>query len=111
MDICSSSVVPSGGDANASGSGYPDATADQQLWWRVCLCTSALYAAYHVPVVWTFLPPALCVAAYLGLVALGVLLQLLVDRFGLVLAILVHAAYDLTASLLVADIIFAWGIL
>ena len=105
------SATNAGGEVGERFSSVPSSSSSVGQWWRAGLLTSALYAAYHVPIVWSCLPFGLCVAAYLGLVALGVLLQLVVERFGVVLAILLHAAVDLTASLLIADIIFGWGIL
>ena len=97
--------------AAASSSSSSSSSSSGPAWWCACLVTSALYASYHVPIVISFLPLPLVAAAYVGLVGLGVALQLIVERWGMLLAILVHAAYDLTASLLIADVLFRWGIL
>ena len=101
-----------GGQAidNAESSAESGLFASVCAWWGPCLLTSCLYASYHVPVVWSFLPLPLCAAAFLGLVGLGVLLQLIVERVGLVLAVGVHLAYDLCASLIIADVLFGWGL-
>ena len=79
-------------------------------WWAACIVTSGLYAAYHVPVVWNFLPGWLISLAYLGLVGLGVALQLVNERIGLIFAVGVHCAIDAVASLIIADILFQWGL-
>ena len=107
--------VGGGGSSDECGGQAADNYAESGLfarcaWWRPCLLTSCLYASYHVPVVWSFLPLPLCAAIFVGLVCLGVALQLIVERVGLVLAVGFHLAYDLCASLIIADVLFGWGL-
>lgn len=74
-------------------------------------CTSILYASYHVPVVMLFSKSPLVLSfAFLGLVGLGYSLQLMLERYGLVLTVAVHAAADAAACLVVADLVWRLGI-
>ena len=57
-----------------------------------------------------FLPPPLVALSFLLLVALGVKLQLIVERFGLLLAVSVHLGADAVASLIVTDVLWEWGL-
>jgi hypothetical protein len=82
----------------------------QRSWWAPAACTEMMYAAYHLPVVLRFLAWSQALLAGAGLVAFGILLQLIVERVGLILAVAVHMAGDFVVSLLVADIIWSWGI-
>ena len=95
-------LQPTGGDGSRSSSWWQ--------WWGPACATSAMYAAYHVPVVWQFLPRLLVPVAYCLLVGLGMMLQLLVARFGLVLACGVHLAYDATACVILADALWGLGL-
>ena len=79
-------------------------------WWTPAACTEMMYAAYHLPVVARFLPWAQVLLAGAGLFCFGLLLQIIVERVGLILALAVHMAGDFVVSLLVADIIWSWGI-
>lgn len=82
----------------------------RSTWWAPALASAALYASYHVPVVANFLRPSLCALAYVGLVGLGLLLQLIVEHVGVLVAIGVHTAADAAASLIASDIIWRWGL-
>ena len=88
----------------------PDASTAWWRWWAPAVTTSVLYASYHVPVVILILPLPLVILAYVFLIGLGMQLQLIVERFGLVLSVGVHLAADLTASLIVCDVLWEWGI-
>ena len=101
-------------------------------WWQPCILISMLYASYHVPVVWGFLPTGLVAVAWVSLVGLGIFLQvrsptfldlrspslivplgiclqLVVERIGLVLATAIHCAIDVVASVIFAGILWDWS--
>ena len=67
-------------------------------WWTPATLTSVLYASYHVPIVWQFLPPVLVALGFCFLVGLGLSLQYAVYRYGVILAVAVHFAYDACVS-------------
>ena len=90
---------------SSSSSGNPRAR-----WWWPATLTSMLYASYHVPIVWQFIPPVLAALSFCGLVIIGLSLQHIVYRYGLILAVAVHFAYDACVSLIVADVIWGLGI-
>ena len=69
-----------------------------------------LYAAYHLPVVWNFLPLALVLGCGVGLTLLGLALQRVVERLGLIVAIVAHGACDAVVSVIVADVVWSWGL-
>ena len=79
-------------------------------WWGPALGANVLYACYHVPVIYLFLPPPLTVACWVGLVLIGLSLTLVIERFGLITAVGWHLAADAIVSLIVMDAIFGWGI-
>ena len=79
-------------------------------WWAPALATSVLYASYHVPVILNFLPVVLVMVGFVFLVAFGVMLQLVVERYGLILAVGVHLAGDAAVSLIVTDMLWKWGL-
>jgi hypothetical protein len=83
---------------------------DGSRWWAPASVVSCLYAAYHLPVVWSFLPPMLVALAAPFLFSLGLTLQLMVERHGLVLAAMVHSAFDIVACLILSDILWPWGL-
>ena len=79
-------------------------------WWPPACAVAFLYASYHLPVVWRLQPSTIVILAFPFLVGLGLTLQLLVERFGLVLTTLVHCAFDIVACLILSDILWDWGI-
>ena len=83
---------------------------DRRRWWTAALAVSVLYAAYHLPVVWNFLPLALVLGCGVGLTLLGLALQRVVERLGLIVAIVAHGACDAVVSVIVADVVWSWGL-
>jgi hypothetical protein len=88
----------------------PDASDTWSSWWVPACVTELLFASYHVPVVWQLVPLPLVGLAYVFLASLGFGLQIATDRYGLLFAIVVHFAYDLTACIIGADLIWNLGI-
>lgn len=80
-------------------------------WWLPCLITSFVYAMYHVPVVCNFLPLPLVALGFIGLVSLGVVLQVVVEHVGIIFSVGIHLAFDAVASLIVTDILWRWGLI
>lgn len=80
-------------------------------WWGPACGVAALYAAYHVPVIAAVgLPPPLVALGGACLVGFGLAMQLVVERHGLVVAIGVHAAADITACVVLADVVWRLGL-
>jgi len=76
-------------------------------WWTPAIATSLMYAAYHTPVTMLLLQPTLVVLSACGLVALGLILQAVVERFGLLVATGLHASLDVAACMIFADIVWS----
>ena len=88
----------------------PDGASSVQRWWGAAIVTNMIFASYHVPVALNFFQPALVAVAYVGLVGLGLALQIIVEHVGVIVAIGVHLAVDACASLIVADMLWRWGL-
>ena len=78
--------------------------------WAPTAISATLYASYHVVVVSNFLPMALCLLSFVCLAMLGLALQGVLARVGLIAAIGVHLAVDACLSLIIADVLWRWGL-
>ncbi len=79
-------------------------------WWGTALAAAAMYASYHVPVALALLPWYFGPAAFVFLVVGGLALQLVVERFGMVVASAVHAAMDLVGAIIFVDCVWGLGL-